>query len=100
MITETIPLANGIRRDGKTHKTVIMRVPIVKDSLEVEAELAGAGALTLSLGLLGKRIVSFGGIPKEQITVDLLAELTETDLARLQEATEMLKKKADWSNGE
>ena len=96
MLTEQVRLLDGVAYGGKRHVDVVMRVPIVKDSLEAEAESEGKGALHLSLALLAKHIVSFGNIPKEKITVDLLAMLSDSDFQRLTEVRDFLLKKNLW----
>ena len=96
MLTEQVRLLDGVEYQSERHVDVVMRVPIVKDSLEAEAESEGKGALHLSLALLSKHIVSFGNIPKDKITVDLLAQLTDVDFERLCEVRDYLKKKAHW----
>jgi len=95
-ITETLHLTTGVEHDGKQHREICIRIPIVKDSIEVEKETAGSGIILKSLALLKKQIVTFGSIPLEKISIDLLGELTETDLDLLNEATQGLKKKALW----
>jgi phage FluMu protein gp41 len=100
MLTEKVRLLSGIAFDGVCHKDVVLRTPIVKDVIEAEKESDGKGAIVLSLNVLKQRIESFGKIPKEKLTTDLLANLTDEDFERLQTATEYLKKKAYWQSEE
>jgi hypothetical protein len=95
-ITETVFLSTGVEHNGKAQREVVLRIGIVADSIETEQECDGSGLLIKSLTLLKKQILKFGAIPLNEITVDLLGMLTETDLDLLREAGEMLKKKALW----
>jgi phage FluMu protein gp41 len=95
-ITETLFLTTGVEFDGKLHREITIRIPIVQDSVDIEKETSGSGLIVKSLSMLRKQIVKFGAIPAEKITVDLLGQLTETDLDVLNEATQYLKKKALW----
>lgn len=98
MLIEKVRLLDGVEFDGKHHKDVVVRTPLVKDALEAEKESDGKSALHLSLSLLKNRIESFGSIPKEKITTDLLGNLSDEDFERLQVAIEYLKKKAHWQS--
>lgn len=98
MLTENVRLLQGVKYEGKTHRDVVLRTPIVRDALEAEQECEGKSTLTLSLCLMSKRITAFGTVPKDQINAELLAELSDEDFERLQTATEYLKKKALWQN--
>jgi phage FluMu protein gp41 len=98
MITEKINLLSGVLFEGKKYKTLTMRSPIVKDSVEAEEEAKDRGILYLSLSLLSRMIVEFGDIPKDQITAGLLMQLDEEDFERLQIVRDYLKKKVHWSS--
>ncbi|MBN1130388.1 MAG: hypothetical protein JXA71_15455 [Chitinispirillaceae bacterium] len=95
-ITETLFLTTGVEYDGKQHREITIRIPIVQDSVDVEKETSGSGILLKALSMLRKQVVTFGSIPLEKISVDLLGQLTETDLDLLDEASKGLKKKALW----
>jgi hypothetical protein len=99
MLTESVKLIDGIEYEGSIHKDAILRTPIVADALETEAQCEGKSALTFSLCLMSKRIVSLGTIPKTAINTQLLAKLSDEDYSRMLEVTEFLKKKAHWQNG-
>ncbi len=98
MITEKVNLIAGIKHNGKLHKSLVMRSPIIKDSIEAEEEAREKGSLFLSLCLIAKSIVSFGDIPAEEITAGLLIGMEEEDLDRLHTVREFIKKKMHWSN--
>jgi phage FluMu protein gp41 len=106
MLTEKIHLLEGISIGGQRYKTVVLRAPIVKDSLEIEKETDGKGVVYISLLLLSKSIIEVGNtdasgelsaiVPKEKITVEALGTLNEEDLERMQQARDYLKKKLHW----
>ena len=95
-ITETVFLTTGVELNGKAQREVVIRIGIIQDSIDTEQECEGKGLLVKSLNLLKKQIIKFGSMPANEITVDLLGALTETDLDLLREAGEFLKKKALW----
>ena len=95
-LQETVFLTTGIEYNGKAQREVVLRIGLVRDSVEVETDCEGKGLLIKSLALLKKQILKFGAIPTDEISVDMLGMLTETDLDLLREAGETLKKKALW----
>jgi hypothetical protein len=110
MLTETVYLSEGILVEGQRHKAVVLRAPIVRDSLEIEKESEGKGVVYISLSLLSKSILKIGTtgkdggftqeVPREKITVDALGSMNEEDLERLQNAREYLKKKIHWQKAD
>lgn len=100
MLTEKVTLLQGLTYEGKQYKSLVLRSPIIEDTILAEQESEGKGMLYLALSLLSKMIVEFGSIPKEKIDVDLLIKLQEEDFERLQTVREYLKKKAHWSSAD
>jgi phage FluMu protein gp41 len=106
MLTEIVHLTEGIAIDGRRFKAVLLRAPMVKDSLDVEKESEHKGILYTSIALIIKSIVEVGAmdkagtwsekVPMEKVTVDAVGTLNEEDLERLQVARDFLKKKHTW----
>lgn len=97
MLTEKVLLLDGVEFGGAPQRLVTLRAGVVADTLEAERKTGDRGMVFLSLAMLAEQIVEFGAIPKERATADLLTGLSEADFERLQEAREVLKKKAAWS---
>lgn len=94
MITEKGELDVGIDFCGKTHTAFEIRPPVVRDTLDALADpKVKDNELYSHLFVLSRMIVKLGDIPKDQITTDLLANLTEHDLMTLVTAKEALEQK-------
>jgi hypothetical protein len=106
IMTETVPLSEGIEIKGKKYFQAVLRPPTIKDNLDAEKTGQGKGALYLSMCLLINMTVELreddtetaAVIPRKELCVDLFMQLNEVDFERLQEAREYLKKKVSWSN--
>ena len=106
MLTEKIHLTEGIAIAGKRYRDVVVRAAIIQDTLDIEKESKDQGIVYMSLALLVKSIVELGNTDKdgafieraarEDMSVDALGTLNETDLERLQVARDYLKKKQQW----
>lgn len=83
----------GLEFAGKTHKDFKLRPAKVRDTIEATAEVGADDNLKFMLAILSRQLVSLGDIPKASITVDLLSDLYDVDLAELHESQEQLEKK-------
>lgn len=97
MLTERVQLKDGIEWDGKQQRLAVLRAPVVADTLEAERKTGDRGMVYLALAMLAEQVVELGDIPREKITADLLTRLSEVDFEYLNEARDVLKKKAVWS---
>jgi len=101
-LTEDVYLVTGLKRTGEEsfHKHAVLREGKVADAIAAERKSAGKSVVYLSLALICEQIVSLGDLPRDAITPGLLAELTDEDFERIEQARECLKKKARWSRPE
>ena len=93
-ITEKGTLAVGIEHGSKIHKEFELRPQMVRDSIEaMEDERAVKNDSYYGICLLVKQIKTLGDIPGENITPELLMDMTEVDFKILMEGKEALDKR-------
>lgn len=86
MITEKFTLLDGIEFGGKTHRDIEMRPRKVGDSVNaLENERAQTNEAYMGLVILAAQIIALGDIPKDQITADLLMDITDDDMTEINE---------------
>ena len=86
MMNEKGTLTIGIEHDGKVHKDFILKPQLVRDSIEImEDERAQKNESYFGICLLAKQIIKLGNIPEDQITPDLIMNLTEVDFKTMME---------------
>lgn len=86
-------LPAGLEYAGKTHKAFKLRPAKVRDTIEATVEVGVDNNLKFMLVTLSRQLLALGDIPKDGITVELLSELYDVDLAELHDAQERLEKK-------
>ena len=91
---ETGVLIIGVFHGGITHKTFTLRPAKVKDTVDaVEADpRALENDQYCGVCVLSKQI-SIGGIPREEITPEMLMEMYQQDMSLITQANERLKNK-------
>ncbi|WP_434147937.1 hypothetical protein ACR2R6_02210 [Methylocaldum gracile subsp. desertum] len=93
MIEENGELYGGLEWGGKVHKAFTLRPIKVIDTVTATEKCGEKRNLDFELELLACQIVTLGEIPKEAINAELLKQLYDADLGRLQEAREAVEKK-------
>jgi phage FluMu protein gp41 len=94
MLTQKVMLTEGVEVDKVRHKEAVVRMPIVQDSIDAQTESDGKGPVHLTCALIAKTIIKLGTLPREAINAALIGQLNEVDFERLNDARELLKKKA------
>lgn len=93
-LTESGELAVGVYFAGTRHKSFTLRVPMAGDLVGAQQEYPQGPLQLITVDVFRRQLLALGDIPVESLTTELLLdELTETDLARLGQADEMLEKK-------
>ena len=93
-LTESGDLAIGVYFAGTRHKHFTLRVPMAGDLVGAQQEYPQGPMQLITVDVFRRQLIALGDIPTESLTTELLLEeLTETDLARLGQADEMLEKK-------
>jgi hypothetical protein len=94
-ITEKGTLIVGVPDEsGKIHKDFIMRPQLVKDSVAVlEDEQAVLNDAYFGAGVMAEQIETLGTLKKEEITTELVLNLTDVDFKVLLEKKEALEKR-------
>lgn len=101
MNTEKGTLTIGIEYNGRIHRDFEIRPQLVRDAIEaMEDERAQRNESYLGLLVLAKQTISIGDIPKEKVTVDLLMEMYDVDLAAIHAAAGRLQKRLISFRGE
>jgi len=92
MITEKITLLDGIEYEGVMQRDMEIRPQKVRDSVEaMENERAQNNNAYLGLAVLAGQTLRLGTVPKDQITADLLMELSEDDMSVINSGLERLR---------
>lgn len=92
MITEKITLLDGIEYDGVTHRDIEIRPQKVRDSIDAyDDDRARENDAYLGLAVLAAQVVSFGTIPKKNVTPELLMEMSEDDMAEINKGLARLR---------
>jgi phage FluMu protein gp41 len=93
-LTESGVLAVGVYFAGTRHKSFTLRVPMAGDLVGAQQEHPQGPLQLITVDVFRRQLLALGDIPVESLTTELLLEeLTETDLARLGQADEVLEKK-------
>jgi hypothetical protein len=92
MITEKITLLDGLEYDGVIHRDIEIRPQKVRDSVEAyDDDRARENDAFLGLAVLAAQVVSFGTIPKKNVTPELLMEMSEDDMAEINKGLARLR---------
>lgn len=93
-LTESGELAVGVYFAGTRHKSFTLRVPMAGDLVGAQQEHPQGPLQLITVDVFRRQLLALGDIPAASLTTELLLdELTETDLARLGLADEVLEKK-------
>ncbi|OIR16800.1 hypothetical protein GALL_26200 [mine drainage metagenome] len=94
MITVNGKMTCGIERDGVQHLDFELRAATIADAI-ASIEKAGPNASHLKLRIFkaAEQMVSFGGVPKDEITGEFLLSLPEDDVEPIFNAQDELEKK-------
>jgi hypothetical protein len=94
MITEKGELDVGLDFCGENHTEFELRPPVIKDSMDAIANPKSKdNEIYSNLFVLSKIIIKLGTIPRDQITPELLENITEHDAAILMKAKGDLEQK-------
>ncbi len=98
MITVKGKLLHGVAVDGATHVDFEMREAKIRDVILASDKLINAGEdatsnLVARIYTAAEQLEKLGDLPKEQITGELLMNLSEDDIFPLIDAQDDLKKK-------
>jgi len=93
-LTESGELAVGVYFAGTRHKRFTLRVPMAGDLVGAQQEHPQGPLQLITVDVFRRQLLALGDIPVESLTTELLLdELTESDLALLGQADEVLEKK-------
>lgn len=91
-LLEKFTLPTGIEVDGVIHTDVVLRPLLVRDSFEVMDDIkANENQSYMGLAMMARQITTLGTLTKEQITVELLMDAYEVDMAAITEGAEKLR---------
>jgi phage FluMu protein gp41 len=93
-LTESGELAVGVYFAGTRHKRFTLRVPMAGDLVGAQQEHPQGPLQLITVDVFRRQLLALGDIPVDSLTTELLLdELTESDLALLGQADEVLEKK-------
>lgn len=93
-LTESGELAVGVYFAGTRHKSFTLRVPMAGDLVGAQQDNPQGPLQLITVDVFRRQLLALGDIPAASLTTELLLdELTETDLALLGRADEVLEKK-------
>ncbi|MBN3968549.1 MULTISPECIES: hypothetical protein [Pseudomonas] len=93
-LTESGELAVGVYFAGSRHKSFTLRVPMAGDLVGAQQDNPQGPLQLITVDVFRRQLLALGDIPAASLTTELLLdELTETDLALLGRADEVLEKK-------
>jgi hypothetical protein len=93
-LTESSELAVGVYFAGTRHKSFTLRVPMAGDLVGAQQEHPQGPLQLITVDVFRRQLLALGDIPLDSLTTELLLdELTESDLALLGQADEVLEKK-------
>lgn len=94
MITVNSELIIGCEREGVQHRSFELRQATIADAIAA-IEKAGSGASHLKLRIFkaAEQMTCLGGIPKDEITGELLLSLPEDDIEPIYSAQDEIEKK-------
>jgi phage FluMu protein gp41 len=98
MLTEKGTLPVGLEHNGITHKDFEIREQLVRDSVTVfddpfRAKRAEKNDSFMGLCILAGQLLTLGSIPKEEITPELLLDMTQSDINELSAAARRLEER-------
>jgi phage FluMu protein gp41 len=83
----------GVEFKGVLHRAFELRPAKVRDSIEAEKSVSGKSNVEFLVATIARQFVSLGTIPVDEISIELLSDMEDTDLDILQKAVQNLKKK-------
>ncbi|MEO8343370.1 MAG: hypothetical protein ABI536_06080 [Gallionella sp.] len=94
MIKVNGKLVYGIERDGVVHQEFEMRGATIADAIAAIEKVGDSPSfLKLRVFKAAEQMVSLGGVPKEEITGELLLSLPDDDVEPIYAAQDELEKK-------